>query len=295
MAQQGKYNFFNKMYIIHFHIHIYDIFNPSILFCVRHIFQLHIPNQPTCLSSLRIKLNFATPACINNNATVSLYILKTPYCQHSQNPTDTGTDIDWLDESSFELICGPLKIKPFLDITEQSLSLHLSHPRLLTSLNSLILLCFEQLFVDNYSKIAEEISKSMEGKKTETDSHVVRRHMGIKSRVIRRATPTTRSVYIVHSTLFVTLLPYKGSHSMRVCRSLIPLVFSKEMIFKLLLSACEYCVEQEEYSRLPESVCMSVNDYHQCKMKSMEDGNEQFRALDMISWITSVAFCDTDR
>lgn len=224
-----------------------------------------------------------------------MYILKTPCHQYSQNPTDTGTDTEWLDESSFELLCGPLKIKPFLDITEQSLSLHLSHPRLLTSLNSLFLLCFEQLFVDNYSKIAEEVSKSIEGKKIETDSHVVRRHMGIKSRVIRRATPTTRSIHIVHSTLFVTLLPYKGPHSMRVRSMLIPLVFSKEMVFKLLLSACEYCVEQEEYSRLPESVCTSMNDYHQCKTKSMEDSKEQFKALDMISWIASVAFCDTDR
>ena len=248
-----------------------------------------------CLSSLRIKLNFATPACINNNATVSLYILKTPCHQHSQNPTDTSTNTEWLDESSFELLCGPLKVKPFLDITEQSLSLHLSHPRLLISLNSLFLLCFEQLFVDNYSKIAEEVSKSMEGKKMETDSHVVRRHMGIKSRVIRRTTPTTRSIHIVHSTLFVTLLPYKGPHFMRVRSMLMPLVFSKEMVFKLLLSACEYCVEQEEYSRLAESVCTSMNDYHQCKTKSMEGGEEQFKALDMISWITSVAFCDTDR
>lgn len=265
------------------------------MFSVRHIFQLHIPNQLTCLSSLRIKLNFATPACINNNAIVSLYILKTPCHQHSQNPTDTGTDTEWLDESSFELICGPLKIKPFLDITEQSLSLHLSHPRLLTSLNSLFLLCFEQLFVDNYSKIAEEVSKSMEGRKMETDSQVVRRHMGIKSRVIRRATPTTRSIYIVHSTLFVTLFPYKGPHSVRICHDLMPLVFSKEMIFKLLLSACEYCVEKEEYSRLPEAVCASVNDYHHCKMNLMEDENEQFRALDIISWITSIGFCDTDR
>ena len=253
-----------------------------------HIFRMntHIATAP--ISTVKIKLTFAAADCVNESATVSLYRLD-PSSQHQHRcpPSDGLPEIlTWA-----EPVCGPVKIKQFVDVTRLSLQLCLSHPALLISGPSApLLLCFESLFADDYDLVTEEAVKAAsEGAKPEVKPSVPRlRH--IRSRILRRS-PTNKPGIVAHTSLHVTVFTHqtKGTRF----SSLLPQLkdwFSGELLTKLVLLACGYSVEEKEHSCLPKRVREMVT----CVREEVQV-EDRIKALEVLCWVASAAHSDVGR
>uniref|UniRef100_A0A1X7VLP9 UBC core domain-containing protein n=1 Tax=Amphimedon queenslandica TaxID=400682 RepID=A0A1X7VLP9_AMPQE len=121
-----------------------------------HTFQIKFSSEEIpSISSLRIKINVASPACISDQATLSLSVLRIPSCDQYRN-SPAGSE----DQTRFLTLCGPIFIKPYIDVTDLSLTVSLSHPLLLSSHQSTLLLSFEDLFPLNYSSLTKEMADS---------------------------------------------------------------------------------------------------------------------------------------
>ena len=262
----------------------------------QHIFRIHTHLATAPVASLKIKLTFATPSCIDDAATVSLYQLKAlSGLHHDAGAADSAAtplgeeegELPWFLGGA-EMVCGPLRVKPFVDVTGQSLQLSLSHPSLLLSTPSpTLLLCFDSLFVDDYYLLTEEVLKNA-NETTKTDSKPRLRHM--RSRILRRL-PAAKLSIVPHSILHVTVYTQRRrEHSCSYPRQLLRCVFEGELVSRLVLLACAYKVEQEEYSHLPQP----VREMLTCEREEVKV-EDRVRALEVLCWLASSAFCDANR
>ena len=249
------------------------------------------------MSSIVIGLSFAASDCINGSAAVSLFQLRNPAPGRGDVESERGTKGDHSDgrEAEAELLCGPIEIKQFVGISGQFLSLTLTHPRLLQSPVSDLLLCFEDLFPSNYSRITEDImlKASTEEAKTEADPATLRRRT-LRSRLVKR-TPTVQKNLpnSFHTYLQVTLF---GSCPSPVRGQVLDCLMREEMVTKLVLASCRYCVEENDYILLSEQQKAAVKE--RCSWESKreeEEEMEQFRALEVLCWVASTAYCNADK
>lgn len=259
-----------------------------IIFC-RYLFQLRF-SSAISISSLRVKLNLATPDCISDAATVTLSILQTPQ-DDQYYPSSTGPS--GKDEVFHSItLCGPVFVKPFIDVTELSLTLSLSHSHLLISPQPMLVLIFDNLFTSNYTTLTKEASDESIVKKADIDHQSNSRRIGaLKYRMIRRQQQNVKHTSIIQTSLAVTVFPYKGVHSLSFCSKLFPLVFSQEIVVKLLMCASGYRVEEEERERVCESVRVIIDGCDGCD----GGGGDALNALDILCWIASMSSCDNNK
>ena len=265
-------------------------------FCHRkHLFQLHCTDHSVPVSSMVIKLSFAASDCINSSAAVSLFRLKHPAPGRENVESDHATNGDLADkrEAEAELLCGPIEIKQFVGISGQFLSLTLTHPHLLQSPVSDLLLCFEDLFPSNYSRITEDMLKaSTEEAKTEADPAALRRRT-LRSRLVKRPPTVQKNLpNSFHTYLQVTLF---GS-CQRPRQKLLECLMREEVVTKMVLASCRYCIEENDYLLLSEQQKAAVKE--RCSWESKreeEEEMEQFRALEVLCWVASTAYCNADK
>lgn len=264
-------------------------------FVFRHVFKLYIPRKSLSLNSVRFKLNFATSSCIDELATVTLSVVRSEGSGKEFEGSDAGykgSDAGY-QGSEYKVLCGPILIKPFLDVTDLSITLTLSHFELLSSLQSTLILTFSNLFVKDYLQLTEEASQDKTSKKHDSYTGSGRNasdfRYTMRCRIIRRAQPP-KPVIINHCTLLVTLFPYNGKLSLQSRRGLLPLVFCEEFVYKLLLHVCQYHLVENEHQSLPESLHPLLLSDHQ-----LEYSEDQFNALNVLCWIMSLADCQNDR
>ena len=212
---------------------------------------------------------------------------------------DSSSVQNWHPELDGDFLCGPLRVKSYIDISEQSVVLSVTHPKLLLcSSVPVILICFQDLFVGHYSKVTEDVSRGSDEKKVDTDLHAIRRRTcGLRPRILRKPPQPAKPVILIHSSLQVTIFAYHGNLDSIQRECLLGCIFQEDVIIRLLLAACGYHIEESEYTRLPEYCHSAVIKYHEDK-KNIESltveeiEKRQFRALDLLCWIASLAYCN---
>ena len=276
-------------------------------FFQRHFFQLDLDTPNLSVASVRVKLSLASTDCIDEEATLYLYLIRNPSADITTGTPFAGSeDIeDWLDNVTYELLCGPMSIKPCIDISEQSLVINLAHPSLFQCEgHCTLLLCFRDLFVGHYKDVTEKALKSLGSGTTEVDTHVsAYQRVGSyshRSRLYRKSSqPVKTPPTNVHSTLHVTVLPYNGSLDRIRRERLLECLFFEDVVFKLLVVACGYCIEEKEFVRLSDRYQAMVR-LHQEKREGEElligemDARKN-KALDSLCWIVSMAYYSSDR
>ncbi len=297
------------------HAHTVCQLDDPCIFCViiilffsqRHFFQLDLGTPNLSIASVRVKLSMASTDCIDEEATLYLYLLRNPSEDITTGTLFAGSeDIeDWLDNVTYELLCGPISVKPYIDISEQSLVINLAHPSLFQCEGRCsLLLCFRDLFVGHYKDVTEKALKSLGGGATEMDTYIsTHRRVGgysHRSRLHRKSPQPAKSAPTnVHSSLHVTVLPYNGSLDRRRRESLLECLFFEDVVFKLLVVACGYCIEERELDGLSDRFQAMVR-LHQEKREGEElligemDARRN-KALDSLCWIVSIAYCNSDR
>ena len=251
---------------------------------------MHVTEKFTSISFVKFKLNFATPSCISDTATVNLAVLKST----SNEDLNTGCTPQMMDMSQLEILCGPILIKPFLDVTDLSITLTLSHLQLLQSHQSILYLIFDNLFVGNYSTLTEEASKDVSSKKTDAQTAMsdFRYTCTMRSRLVRRNPPPAKPVTINHCTILVTLFPYYKPLCIESRCSMLSLIVKEEFIYKLIVHICCYRMDKDESLSLPEALQLLISNGSQ-QIKVDRDG--QLLALNSLCWIISVVDCHSDR
>ena len=102
-------------------------------------------------------MTFVNRRCINELATASLLTPKleplTPLSYHS---------INW---KPYDVLCGPVKLKPLIDVTDQSLQFSLFHPFLVTRRPHALWLEIKDFFAPEYNDISVTADTSAAGAK----------------------------------------------------------------------------------------------------------------------------------
>lgn len=252
------------------------------------------------MGSVVVKLSFAASECISNSATVSLLLPRHPVPGEENIGADSASVLAPFDKGEFgaELLSGPIKIKQFVGISGQFLSLTLTHAQLLRAPVSDLLLCFDELFPTNYSRITEEMLKvSNEEAKMEADPTTLRRRT-LRSRLAtKRPLASQKNLQnSIHTFLQVTVFGHSGSFPPLVRGQLLDCVMREEVVMKLILASCRYCIEQTEHPLLSEQQRAAVME--RCSQGSKREGEEemeQFAALEILCWVASTAFCNANK
>lgn len=248
-----------------------------------HTFRFHTQLVDFPLTSIKVKLTFAVPSCINDRAVLTLYHLKR-----------TAHEQDQIQEDQIrgcEVICGPIRVKPFIDITGQSLQLSLSHPSLLSTPVPPLLVVLDDLFVDNYSQLTEDAAKSYESKQDSTNSSLRRKHL-LRSRQLRHL-PQTKTQSVQQTTMQISVFSQsKAFCSTPVSRKLLRAMckYDTLLVTQLVLLVCDCKIIEEEYVNLSGPVREMAT--HGTEKIKMED---RVKALELLCWISSSAFCDANR
>ena len=122
------------------------LFSHQLLSIHRYEFEVCVhPSEVRACGSVCVRLNFANKLCISDNATISLLVPR-------WSP-DTGSRGD-SPKPWHQVICGPVRLKPLIDVTEQSLQVVLVHPRLMAGTSRVLILQVESLFSSQYNSVA---------------------------------------------------------------------------------------------------------------------------------------------
>ena len=128
----------------------------TIIFSSRYEFEVAIDSTgASALGSVCVRLTFANMRCISSDATISLLVAHYPtksrrnngICNLSKGESlSSGTD--------HHVLCGPVRLKPLIDVTEQSLQVVFVHPRLLDLPCRTLILAADNLFSSEYNSVA---------------------------------------------------------------------------------------------------------------------------------------------
>lgn len=91
-------------------------------------------------------MTFANRRCINEQASISLLAPKL-----EPPPSFSYQGLNW---KPYDVLCGPVRIKPLMDVTEQSLQLSLFHPSLVTRRPHVLWLEIKDFFTPEYNDIS---------------------------------------------------------------------------------------------------------------------------------------------
>lgn len=103
------------------------------------------PPEVVPVGCVSVRLTFANTQCIGNEATISLSL---PGGMEMENDADSA------NSTPEQCLCGPIKLKPLADVTEQSLQIFLSHPALLNTRSRVLVLAIDHLFSSDYKEVS---------------------------------------------------------------------------------------------------------------------------------------------
>lgn len=143
---------------------VYIAWNPlTCTLCIpiphsRYTFEL-VPESAvtTPIGCMSLSMTFANHRCINERATVTLMAPKL-----EPHPVFAYSELMW---KPYDVLCGPVKLKPLIDVTGQSLQLSLFHPFLITRRPHVLWLEFRDFFAAEYNDISVTADTSSSGSK----------------------------------------------------------------------------------------------------------------------------------
>lgn len=103
------------------------------------------PPEVVPVGCVSVKMTFANTQCISTQATISLALPGGMPKEENANSADLTQE---------QQLCGPIKLKPLADVTEQSLQIFLSHPTLLHTRSRVLLVYIDCLFSSDYKDVS---------------------------------------------------------------------------------------------------------------------------------------------
>ena len=100
----------------------------------------------TPIGCVSIGMTFSNRRCISEQATASLLVPKL-----EPPPSFTFQGLNW---RPYDILCGPVKLKPLIDVTDQSLQFSLFHPFLVTRRPHILWLEIKDFFAAEYNDIS---------------------------------------------------------------------------------------------------------------------------------------------
>ena len=102
------------------------------------------------IGSIVLNLTFANAQCLGEEAAVSLLL---PKWDQLSLEMDTPTKLQDVQSNS-EVLLGPVRVKPFVDVTGRSVYVTLIHPRLSATRPPILWLVVENLFASEFNEVS---------------------------------------------------------------------------------------------------------------------------------------------
>ena len=113
----------------------------------RYVFELVPESAPTTpIGCVNVEVTIANRRSINDLATVTLLAPKM-----EPPPSFSYQVLNW---KPYDILCGPINIKPLIDVTEQSIQFSLFHPFLVTRRPRVLWLELKDFFAPEYNDIS---------------------------------------------------------------------------------------------------------------------------------------------
>ena len=242
----------------------------------------HPSPYPSPVGSVSIKFSFTNAQCLSDKASVSLLLPKWDQPE--------GESPKHKEPLNAEPICGPVKLKPLVDVTGQSAQLCFCHPRLLSCKSAVFWLLIEDLFSSDYNDITAA------GDPAVTQSPSPHQRGNWRTRAFRHHVPRSSDSKMKpiseHSTIAVTFYPLNNTCNMEnELDLLLKLIRRAEFVTLVTLTACGYRVEAAESKALSSSLQAFVEE-GQGKSVTVE---EQFKAMELLCWMAVVHGCKAER
>lgn len=103
------------------------------------------PGTAVPVGCVSVRLTFANTQCISNEATISLSL---------PGKGQQGEEEEELNSPAGRCLCGPVRLKSLVDVTEQSLQVFFSHPTLLDGGWQVLVLSLQRLFSSDYKDVS---------------------------------------------------------------------------------------------------------------------------------------------
>ncbi len=113
-------------------------------------------SDTSVIGSVCVRLNFANKLCINEDATVSLVAIRWPHNTANSRRLKLKPSTESPDREALErhVICGPVRLKPLIDVTEQCVQVVLVHPNLMELGCGSLLVLIDSLFSSEYNSVS---------------------------------------------------------------------------------------------------------------------------------------------
>lgn len=102
------------------------------------------------IGSIGIQLKFANAQCLGEEANISLLL---PKWDQLSLEIDTPAKLQGAQSNS-EVLLGPVRLKPLVDVSGRSVRLTLTHPRLLATPSPILWLVLEDFFDSDYNEVS---------------------------------------------------------------------------------------------------------------------------------------------
>ena len=244
----------------------------------------HPSPYPSPIGSVSIKFSFTNAQCLSDKASVSLLLPKWDQPE-GERPKHKGP-------INAEPICGPVKLKPLIDVTGQSAQVCFCHSRLLNCKSAVFWLLIEDLFSSDYNDITATGDPAITPSPSPHQrgnwrTRAFRHHVPRSSDSNGKMKPTSE-----HSTIAVTFYPLSNSRNMdNELDLLLKLIRRAEFVTLVTLTACGYRVESAEFKALPSSLQAFVEE-GQGKRVTVE---EQFKTMELLCWMAVLDGCKAER
>lgn len=254
------------------------------------------------MGCVSVRLTLPSSRCLSDTATVSLVLPPRQGLQGREN-----------EENKEKVLCGPIKLTSLVDVTGCIIQASFTHPLLLTSpLPQTLALKLEQLFASDYTKVAMAAAEAHIMPEVKAVSLRRRGCIVHRSGTNRSQQSVNQKQRVIPDQCYLSLSLYPLTHhitettecSLGVSMStLLRLGRKKEFVLNLILGACLYRVETEEYDRLPETVSYLVGYKREGGGKMKEGGEgrtrgdmdggrreygvrEQLQCLQLLCWLS---------
>lgn len=229
-----------------------------------------------------MQFNFADPQSISGNGTVTLLRPSQSHPHRNGSPLDHTP----LGSPDSECVCGPVRVKQFLDITNHSVRINFCHPDLLRGQVTTLWLLVEDLFSDDWKYGGRPSSAAAAARPASPSSSPGSRLISAL-RQRNKAAQTKSFSSTEQGILLVSLYPPKESSPMASQLGLfIQLMESQQFLSHLVLVACSHRVQRAEYEKLPRPLQGRVDSIEE--KDPLLSKENQLRALELLCWAASL-------
>lgn len=256
-----------------------------------HFFELTVDHVSSRVGCLSVQFNFADPQSLSSKGRVTLLRPSQLHSHWSASSSSfSGDETPPGGPSDSVCLCGPVEVKQFLDITNHSVRINFCHPDLLCGQFTTLWLLVEDLFSDDCPRNGSKLSSSSVTATTRpvSPSSASRRLVNAIRQRQKMAQVKMSSSSMEQGILLVSLYPPAESslvpsvqwgHFVRVLES-------PHYLMHLVLVACSYRVQRDEYERLPRSFQARVDGVGEKDPLLLSES--RLRALDLLCWAGSL-------